>query len=90
MSRVGTKELLTKKKRKEQENSAIVENCYQLCLPSSLFLGSRNVRMQSPGFPGREGSRILVISTSSVDLVLGCMGLCFVIFLTVRMDSCHP
>lgn len=26
--------------------------------------------MQSPGFPGREGSRILVISLTSVDLVV--------------------
>lgn len=78
MSRVRTKELLTKKKRKEQEISAILANCYQLYLPSSLFLGSRNVRVQSPSFPRRKDSRISVITTSSVDLVVVAWG--FVLF----------
>lgn len=70
MSRARTKELLTKKKREEQEISAIVENCYQLYLPSSLFLGSGNVRMQSPRFPRHAASRISVTNASSVDLVV--------------------
>lgn len=89
MSRARTKELLTKEKREEQEISAIVENCYQLYLPSSLFLGSRNVRMQSPRFARHKDSRISVTNTSSVDLVV-VVGGSALFFLAVRVDSCHP
>lgn len=70
MSRVRTKELLAKKKRKEQGISPILENCYQLYLPSSLFLCSRDVRMQSAGLSRHESSRTSGLNTSRVDLVV--------------------
>lgn len=88
MSRVRTKELLMKKKIKEQEIPAILENCYHLYLPSRLFVGSRSVRMQSPSVLRPRGSRSSAVNASSVDPVI--VGGVFVLVFPSCWDGVLP